>query len=102
VITALFLVGSNDGGAAAKPAEGLTEWQMEIERKVASNLMVSVYLFEEDFPSYVAGEMGGGRVGSIARRGHVVFLYQLEIDFKHAHLDFARWPPGFGCIRFAH
>src|SRR4029078_5161732 len=35
IVLALAVIGSDNGRATAKPAERLTEWNMEVQRKVA-------------------------------------------------------------------
>ena len=44
-------------------------------------------------PGERVGEFRGRRIGSVARAGHVVFLHQIEIDFKHAHLNLSQCSP---------
>ncbi len=78
------LLGGDDGGAAAKPAEGLAEREMKIEGQVLAGLGIRTDALQHVFGSDFR-EAGCRGVGGITRRGHVILADEVELDVQRLH-----------------
>src|SRR5207245_195428 len=85
VSLALAVVEGDDGRAAAKPAKGFAEWDMEINGEVALRSVVLQDALRQFLPGEPVRELRGGRVGGVTRPGHVVLLHEVQINFERAH-----------------
>ena len=79
------MVGRDDGGAAAEPAETLAEWDMKIDRKVALRPVVGLDPCIQLHPVDRIAEFCGWRITGISRACDIIFFHQLEIDMQRAH-----------------
>src|SRR5437879_11445878 len=69
---ALTVAVGDDGGAAAKPAEGLAKRDMKIEGKIALAAIVLQDALRQVRPGQRLGEFSSGRIRGIARAGDIV------------------------------
>jgi hypothetical protein len=79
IIGALLLLRRDDRRAAAVPAEAVAERNMKVEREVTLRLVVRENLVHERRPLDLVGELRRGRIGRVARPGHVVFPDEVEV-----------------------
>ena len=91
VFAADFLVGSDDGCAAAIPAKRLAKRQVKIEREVAFTCGVLANLRAKQIEIDIFSELRGGRIRGVTRAGNIVFANEIEIDVECAHFEIGIW-----------
>ncbi|MEJ0090161.1 MAG: hypothetical protein WDM80_10500 [Limisphaerales bacterium] len=87
VIIAFIVVGGDDRGAAAEPAERLAEWNVKINRKIARTEIIIFDLLRKLLPCHSFAELGRRRIAGVTRPGHVIFFYQIQIYTQRFSLE---------------
>src|SRR5579862_9991056 len=76
---ALGMIECDNGSTAAKPAEGLAERDVKINREIAWRAIVLLNFRGKLFPRNRVGEFRGRGIAGVTWAGHVVLLYQIQI-----------------------
>ena len=79
----MALIFGDDRVAAAIPAEGLAERNVEIERKIPFGGFISRQPFRNGLFVKTRLEVVGRGIGRVARSGNVIFFDLFDIDRKH-------------------